>query len=106
MWGARGPFPPAAAIVVVVVTPVVFCAKATYKKKRKKITNISWWLPKSLFITIYCKTYCNSFIANSSMARAQVVAWLEPKPLWSNGPRQFGYHWKALVIAKMINALE
>jgi hypothetical protein len=50
MWGARGPFPLAAAMVVAVVTPVVFCAKAT--EKRNKNTKISWWLPKSLFITI------------------------------------------------------
>jgi hypothetical protein len=56
MWGARGPFPPAAAMVVAVVTPVVFCArKAT--EKRNKNTKISWWLPKSLFITICYKTY-------------------------------------------------
>jgi hypothetical protein len=58
MWGTRGPFPPAAAMVVAVVTPVVFCAKAT--EKRNKNTKISWWLPKSLFITICYKTYCNS----------------------------------------------
>jgi hypothetical protein len=68
MWGARGPFPLAAAMVVAVVTPVLFCAKAT--EKRNKNTKISWWLPKSLFIAIYCKTYCNSYIANSSVARA------------------------------------
>ncbi len=104
MWGARGPFPPAAAMVVVVVTPVVFCAKAT--EKRNKNTKISWWLPKILFRTIYCKTYCNSCIANSSVARARVVAWPEPKPLWSNGPRHIGYRRKALVIARMINALQ
>ena len=103
MWDARGPFPPAAAMVVAVVTPVVFCAKAT--EKRNKNTKISWWLPKSLFITIYCKTYCNSYIANSSVARARVVAWPEPEPLWSNGPRHIGYRRKALVIARMINAL-
>jgi hypothetical protein len=92
MWGARGPFPPAAAMVVAVVTPVVFCAMAT--EKRNKNTKISLWLPKSLFITIYCKTYFNSYITNSSVARAQVVAWLEPEPLWSNqsnGPRHIGY---------------
>jgi hypothetical protein len=85
MWGARGPFPLAAAMVVAVVMPVVFCAKAT--EKRNKNTKLSWWLAKSLFITIYCKTYCNSYIANSSVTRAQVVAWPEPKPLWSNGCR-------------------
>ncbi len=76
MWGARGPFPPAAAMVVAVVTPVVFCAKAT--EKRNKNTKISWWLPKFLFFTICYKTYCNSYIANSSVARAQVVAWRSP----------------------------
>jgi hypothetical protein len=99
MWGARGPFLPAAAMVMAVVMPVVFCAKAT--EKRNKNTKISWWLPKSLF----SKTYCISYIANCSMARAQVVAWLEPKPLWSNGPQHIGYCRKALVIAKMISAL-
>jgi hypothetical protein len=103
VWGTRGPFPPAAAMVVAVVTPVVFCAKAT--EKRKKSTKISWWLPKSLFITIYCKTYCNSYIANSSVAQARVVAWPEPKSLWSNGPWHIGYRRKALVIARMIIAL-
>jgi hypothetical protein len=103
MWGARGPFLLAAAMVVVVVTPVVFCAKAT--EIRNKNTKISWWLPKSLFITIYCKTYRTSYIANCSVARAQVVAWLEPEPLWSNGPQHIGYRQKALVIARMINAL-
>ncbi len=87
-------------MVVAVVMPVVFCAKAF--EKRNKNTKISWWLPKSLFITICYKTYCNSYIANSSVARAQP----EPKPLWSNGPRHIGYRWKALVIARMINALE
>jgi hypothetical protein len=70
MWGARGPFPPAVAMVVAVVTPVVFCAKAT--EKQNKNTKISWWLTKSLFITIYCKTYCNSYIANSSVAEPKV----------------------------------
>jgi hypothetical protein len=89
-------------MVVEVVMPVVFCAKAT--EKRNKNTKISWWLPKSLFITICYKIYCNS--SNSSVARARVVAWPEPEPLWSNGPRHIGYHRKALVIARMINALE
>jgi hypothetical protein len=103
MWGARGPFQPAVAMVVAVVMPVVFCAKAT--EKRNKNTKISWWIPKSLFITIYCKTYCNSYIANSSVARARVVAWPESKSLWSNGPRHIGHRQKALVIARMINAL-
>ncbi len=103
MWGTRGPFPPAAAMVVAVVMPVVFCAKAT--EKRNENTRISLWLLKSVFLTIYCKTYCNLYIANCSVARARVVAWPEPKPLWSNGPRHIGYRRKALVIARMINAL-
>jgi hypothetical protein len=70
MWGARGPFLLAAAMVVLAVTPVVFCAKAT--EKRNQNTKISWWLPKSLFKTIYCKTYCNSYIAYC-MAGAQTT---------------------------------
>ncbi len=70
VWGARGPFPLAAAMVVAVVTPGVFCAKAT--EKRNKNTKLSWWLTKSLFITIYCKTCCNSYITNSSVDRARV----------------------------------
>jgi hypothetical protein len=64
--GARGPFLPAAAMVVVVVTPDVFCAMATEKNHR--IIKISFLLAKSLFITIHCKTYCNSYIANCSVA--------------------------------------
>jgi hypothetical protein len=80
MWGARGPFLLAAAMVVVVVTPVVFCAKAT--EKRNINTKISWWLPKKLFITIYCKTYCNSFIANSSVA--------EPELWHGRSPNHYG----------------
>jgi hypothetical protein len=72
MWSAtRGPFPPAAAMVVAVVMPVVFCAKAT--EKRNKNTKISWWLPKSLFITIYVK----HIVIHISL----IVAWSEPK-LW------------------------
>ncbi len=88
MWGARGPFLPAAAMVVVVVMQVVFCAKAT--KKRNKNTKFIWGLPKSLFIAICYKTYCNSYIPNSSVARARVVAWPDPEPLWSNGTRHRG----------------
>jgi hypothetical protein len=39
------------------------------------------------------------------MALASVVAWPEPKPLWSNGPRHIGYRWKALVIVRTILTL-
>ncbi len=81
MWGARGPFPPAAAMVVAVVTPVVFYAKAT--EKRNKSTKISCLLPKSLFITIYCKThFCNSYIATCSV--------VEPKLWHGRSPNHFG----------------
>jgi hypothetical protein len=66
MWGSRGPFPLAAAMVVAVVMPVVFCAKATEKSNR--ITKINCLIAKSFFITIYYKAYCNSFIANCSVA--------------------------------------
>jgi hypothetical protein len=66
MWGARGPFPLAAAMVVAVVTPVAFWAMAT--EKSNKIIKISCLLAKSLFITIYCKEYFNSYIANCSVA--------------------------------------
>jgi hypothetical protein len=102
MWGAREPFLPAAAMVVAVVTPVVFCAKAT--EKRNKNTNLSWWLTKSLFITIYCKTYCNSYIAYSSVARARVgMAGAQTTMVrWTPA------YWallEALVIARMVNAL-
>ncbi len=39
------------------------------------------------------------------MAQAQVVAWPEPKPLWSNGSQHIGYPQKAFVNARMINRL-
>jgi len=67
-------------MVVAIVTPVVFCAKAT--EKRNKNTKLSWWLTKSLFITIYCKTYCNSYIANCSVVESE---------LWrGRSPNHFG----------------
>ncbi len=56
-------------------------------------------------MTIYCKTYYNSRIPYCSVARARVVGWPEPKPLWSNGPRHIGYCRKALVIVRMILTL-
>ncbi len=56
-------------------------------------------------ISIYCKTYYNSRIANCSVGRAQVVWWPQPKPLWSNGPRHIGYCRKALVIVRTILTL-
>jgi hypothetical protein len=68
-------------MVVAVVTPVVFCAKAT--EKRNKNTKISWWLPKSLFITIYCKTYCNSYTL-------LILAWPEPELWHCQSPTHYG----------------
>ncbi len=80
MWGARGPFPLTAAMVVAVVTPVVFCAKAT--EKRNKNTKISWWLPKSLFITIYVK----HIVIHTSL----IVAWPEPELWHGRSPNHYG----------------
>jgi hypothetical protein len=90
-------------MAMAVVMPAVFCAKAT--EKCNKTAEISCLLDIMLFITISCKTYCYSYIANCSVAGAQVVAWPEPKPLWSNGPRHIGYCRKALVIARTIDRL-
>jgi hypothetical protein len=67
-------------MVVAVVTPVVFYAKAT--EKRNKNTKLSWWLQKSLIITIYCKTYCNSCIPNCSVVK--------PKLWRGRSPNHFG----------------
>jgi hypothetical protein len=80
MWGAREAYPPVAAMVVAVVTPVVFCAKAS--EKRNKNTKVSCLLPKGLSITIYCKTYCNSCIANCSV--------VEPELWRGRSPNHFG----------------
>jgi hypothetical protein len=80
MWGAREAYPPAAAMVVAVVTPVVFCDKAN--EKRNKNTKINWFLPKCYFITIYCKTYCDSHIANCSV--------VEPELWRGRSPNHFG----------------
>jgi hypothetical protein len=80
MSGARGAFPPAAAMVVAVVTPVVLCAMAT--EKRNENTKTSCMLEKKIFVTIYCKTYCNSYIANCSM--------VEPELWFGRSPDHFG----------------
>jgi hypothetical protein len=94
MWGARGPFPPAEAMVVAVVTPVVFCAKAT--EKRNKKAKISWRLPKSLFITIYCKTYCNSYIANCSVPEPKLWRGRSPNHFCTMDPDILGIAGKLL----------
>jgi hypothetical protein len=75
-------------MAVVVVMPVVFCAKPTEKCSKK--TKIRCLLEIISFIIISCNTYCNSYIANCSLARAQVVAWLEPEPFWSMDPGILG----------------
>ncbi len=100
MWGARGPFLPATAMAVAVVTPVLFGAKAT--EKCNKNTKTSCLLEIILFIIISCKIYCNSYIANCSMARAQVVAWLEPEPLWSMDPGILGINGKLLSLQELL----
>jgi hypothetical protein len=67
-------------MVVAVVTPVVFCAKAT--DQRNKNTKISWWLPKSLFITIYVK----HIVIHTLL----IVAWPEPKLWHGRSPNHYG----------------
>ncbi len=98
MWGTRGRFLLATAMAVAVVTPVVFCAKAT--EKYTKNTKISFLLKIILFVIISCKKYCNSYIANCSVARAQAVAWLEPEPLWSMDPGILGITRKLLSLGE------
>jgi hypothetical protein len=100
MWGARGPFLLAAAMAYAVVMPVVFCAKAT--EKCNKNTIISCLLEIILFIIISYKTYCNSYTANCSMARALVVAWLEPEPLLSMDPGILGIARKLLSLQEQL----
>jgi hypothetical protein len=89
-------------MVVGVVMPVVFCAKAT--EKRNKNTKINCLLPKSLFITFIVK-HIVIHILLILRGRAQVVAWLEPEPLLSNGPWHIGYRRKDLVIMRTIFTL-
>jgi hypothetical protein len=73
--------------------------------KMQKNTKISCLWAIILSITIYCKTYCNSRIANCSVAWAGAVAWPEPEPLWSIEPRHIGSRWKAFVIVRTILTL-
>jgi hypothetical protein len=94
MWGARGAFPPVAAMVVVVVTPVVLCAKAT--EKRNKNTKISCLLPKRLFITKYCETYCNSYAANCSVVKPELWHGWSPDHFGPMDPGMFGIAGKLL----------
>ncbi len=71
-------------MAVAVVMPVEFCAKAI--EKCNKNTKISCLLEIISFIMMSCKIYCNSYIPNCSVAQAQVVARLEPKPLRPTDP--------------------
>jgi hypothetical protein len=102
MWGTRGPFPPAAAMVVAVVTPVVFCAKATVRQNKN--TKISCLCQKYLFVTFIVK-HIVIHITLIVGGRARVVAWPEPEPLLSNGPRHIGYRQKTHVIVRTILTL-
>jgi hypothetical protein len=62
MWGARGPFPPAAAMVVAAVPPVVFVLR--------------------LLKNAFCKQ--SLYLVLFIVKHIRIVAWPEPKPLWSN----------------------
>ncbi len=86
-----------------VVTPIMFCAKATEKKK-KTLKLVSGY--QKVYLLLYSIKHIVIHISLIKVARARVVAWRVPEPLWSNGPRHIGYCRKALVIARMINALE
>jgi hypothetical protein len=100
MWGTKGPCPPAVAMAAAVVTLFVFCAKAT--EKCNKNTKISCLLEIISFIIMSCKTYCISYTANCSVARARVVAWLEPKPVWSMDPGILGIARKLLSLQERL----
>jgi hypothetical protein len=89
-------------MVVAVVMPVVFCAKAT--ERQNKNTKIRCLLEKSSFIT-YIVKHIVIYISLIVRGRARVVAWPEPEPLLSNGPRHIGYRRKAHVIVRMILTL-
>jgi hypothetical protein len=82
------------------------CVLCKATEKCNEITKTSLLLPIILSITICCKTYCSSRTANCSVARAQVGARPEPKPLWTNGPQHIGYRRKALVIVRTILTLQ
>jgi hypothetical protein len=75
-------------MVVAVMTPVVFCAKAI--EKRNKNTKISCLLPQKLFITIYCKTYCNSYIATCSVVEPELWRGRSPNPFGPMDPGILG----------------
>ena len=95
MWGARGPFPPAAAVV-----SCVLCSTG----KSNKIIKISCLLAKSLFITIYCKTYCNSYIANSSVAKPKLWHGRSPNHYGPMDPGIFGIAGKLLSLGEQLTA--
>ncbi len=103
MWGARGQFLPWWPWLWRLWRQLCFVLRLL--KKEIKTLKLVGGYQKSLFITIYCKIYCNSYITNCSVARAQVVVWPEPEPHWSNWPQHIGYRQKALVIVRMINTL-
>ncbi len=74
------------------------------KKEIKTLKLISGY--QKVYLLLYSIKHIVIHISLIEVARARVVAWPVPEPLWSNGPRHIGYRRKALVIARMINALE
>jgi hypothetical protein len=74
MWGARGPFPPAAAMVVAVVTPVVFFLRLP----KSAIKTLKLFVGNRTFQFFLC------IVKHTTIHVMLIVAWPEPKPLWSN----------------------
>ncbi len=85
-------------MVVAVVTSVVLCAMAT--EKRNKNTKISCLLPKSLFITIYCEIYCNSYIANCSVVKPELWRGWSPNHFGPMDPGILGIAGKLLSLGE------
>jgi hypothetical protein len=76
MWGARGSFLPAAAkVVVVVVTPYVFALRLL----KNAIETLKLVVCKQYVYLLLC------IVKPIAICVTLIVAWPEPKPLWSNG---------------------
>jgi hypothetical protein len=75
MWGARGLFLLAAAMVVEVVTPVVFALRLL-KNAMKKLKLVV--CKQCLYLLLY-------LVKHNKIHITLIVAWPEPKTLWSNG---------------------
>ncbi len=75
MCGTREPFLPSAAMVVVVVMPVVFVLrllKSSIKTPKLAVSN-------RILLLLLC------IVKHIAIHVTQIVAWPEPKSLWSNG---------------------